>query len=109
MLRRPPRSTLFPYTTLFRSLLEIVQGVPVFAAATVERGERDQDASLEIRLDGDPGANALEDAPEDGHGFGLVVACVEGAGEPVARGRRIAVVADCVERGSRRGGESKGP
>src|SRR5689334_24139570 len=24
MLRRPPRSTLFPYTTLFRSVLEIV-------------------------------------------------------------------------------------
>src|SRR5438445_9075320 len=24
MLRRPPRSTLFPYTTLFRSLAEIV-------------------------------------------------------------------------------------
>src|SRR2546422_5035814 len=23
MIRRPPRSTLFPYTTLFRSLLEI--------------------------------------------------------------------------------------
>src|SRR5690349_21879973 len=27
MIRRPPRSTLFPYTTLFRS------GVPAFAAA----------------------------------------------------------------------------
>src|SRR3712207_7327940 len=28
MIRRPPRSTLFPYTTLFRSLLEhlLVQG-----------------------------------------------------------------------------------
>ena len=25
MIRRPPRSTLFPYTTLFRSLLERVQ------------------------------------------------------------------------------------
>src|SRR3712207_8456768 len=25
MIRRPPRSTLFPYTTLFRSHLEIVQ------------------------------------------------------------------------------------
>src|SRR3989454_1377507 len=24
MIRRPPRSTLFPYTTLFRSLLEVV-------------------------------------------------------------------------------------
>src|SRR2546425_10401738 len=26
MIRRPPRSTLFPYTTLFRSLLGIVSG-----------------------------------------------------------------------------------
>src|SRR5688572_32561966 len=27
MLRRPPRSTLFPYTTLFRSLVQHPQGV----------------------------------------------------------------------------------
>src|SRR3712207_8270399 len=27
MIRRPPRSTLFPYTTLFRSLAELVDGV----------------------------------------------------------------------------------
>src|SRR3712207_9003968 len=26
MIRRPPRSTLFPYTTLFRSLMERVTG-----------------------------------------------------------------------------------
>src|SRR3712207_8440967 len=26
MIRRPPRSTLFPYTTLFRSLLRQVEG-----------------------------------------------------------------------------------
>src|SRR3712207_8374791 len=26
MIRRPPRSTLFPYTTLFRSLAEVVEG-----------------------------------------------------------------------------------
>src|SRR3989442_8468897 len=30
MIRRPPRSTLFPYTTLFRSGIEVVGGV-VFA------------------------------------------------------------------------------
>src|SRR5690242_21559403 len=28
MIRRPPRSTLFPYTTLFRSLLECFAGPP---------------------------------------------------------------------------------
>src|SRR3712207_7359684 len=34
MIRRPPRSTLFPYTTLFRSTLVIAAaiGVPVAAA-----------------------------------------------------------------------------
>src|SRR2546425_9671301 len=34
MIRRPPRSTLFPYTTLFRSLAAVgldVQGDPVLA------------------------------------------------------------------------------
>src|SRR2546429_6947978 len=29
MIRRPPRSTLFPYTTLFRSLHQLHQGVPM--------------------------------------------------------------------------------
>src|SRR5947207_7883313 len=29
MIRRPPRSTLFPYTTLFRSVFEDLQGRPV--------------------------------------------------------------------------------
>src|SRR3712207_7834654 len=28
MIRRPPRSTLFPYTTLFRSRREVLQEVP---------------------------------------------------------------------------------
>src|SRR2546429_6407836 len=32
MIRRPPRSTLFPYTTLFRSI-QIAQGNPRAAAA----------------------------------------------------------------------------
>src|SRR3712207_8771417 len=28
MIRRPPRSTLFPYTTLFRSIVDQVLGMP---------------------------------------------------------------------------------
>src|SRR5256885_5594219 len=28
MIRRPPRSTLFPYTTLFRSIARVVAAVP---------------------------------------------------------------------------------
>src|SRR2546430_12511525 len=35
MIRRPPRSTLFPYTTLFRSPVDIRAGVGILA---VERG-----------------------------------------------------------------------
>src|SRR3712207_7956046 len=33
MIRRPPRSTLFPYTTLFRSLRRVRQGLPPAAHA----------------------------------------------------------------------------
>src|SRR5258708_24850107 len=36
MIRRPPRSTLFPYTTLFRSAMEVVEhvtDVPLFIAS----------------------------------------------------------------------------
>src|SRR5438034_7510280 len=32
MIRRPPRSTLFPYTTLFRSLLDSAMGCAVQSA-----------------------------------------------------------------------------
>src|SRR2546430_11433290 len=32
MIRRPPRSTLFPYTTLFRSLIVMVCGTGTLAA-----------------------------------------------------------------------------
>src|SRR2546430_12019695 len=44
MIRRPPRSTLFPYTTLFRSLTLIEPGLEAAATDTVqmirERTER---------------------------------------------------------------------
>src|SRR3712207_6916364 len=32
MIRRPPRSTLFPYTTLFRSLPDVLLGIERIAA-----------------------------------------------------------------------------
>src|SRR2546427_12885062 len=35
MIRRPPRSTLFPYTTLFRSTLELENGAGVRGAALI--------------------------------------------------------------------------
>src|SRR5256885_7027606 len=33
MIRRPPRSTLFPYTTLFRSLQNLIIQVPMMVVA----------------------------------------------------------------------------
>src|SRR2546422_11722465 len=42
MIRRPPRSTLFPYTTLFRSLVDvetdIANGLPTFATVGLPQG-----------------------------------------------------------------------
>src|SRR5258707_5165883 len=52
MIRRPPRSTLFPYTTLFRSLLLFMhEGGVLFGLAGLERraaeGQfRDEDKAL---------------------------------------------------------------
>src|SRR5687767_15456447 len=37
MIRRPPRSTLFPYTTLFRSLDEVVLDLADSIAAHLQR------------------------------------------------------------------------
>src|SRR2546429_6385596 len=52
MIRRPPRSTLFPYTTLFRSLLakqEWLQALPLLPAnATQAAWIREQIQKLEL-------------------------------------------------------------
>src|SRR3712207_8780137 len=40
MIRRPPRSTLFPYTTLFRSLAEIHHAHEVETHQTAEHAEQ---------------------------------------------------------------------
>src|SRR2546430_13546499 len=48
MIRRPPRSTLFPYTTLFRS------SVIPFEQPRLERhGRRDKQMSRQVVRDGD--------------------------------------------------------
>src|SRR5258708_27789500 len=49
MIRRPPRSTLFPYTTLFRSLEEARQTTPERAAAL--HAERAAVLEIEGRVD----------------------------------------------------------
>src|SRR2546429_3732839 len=50
MIRRPPRSTLFPYTTLFRSSFRIVngQGLEVYRRVQAPRGvKREGGASFD--------------------------------------------------------------
>src|SRR2546421_7702920 len=54
MIRRPPRSTLFPYTTLFRSLLAGIHGVGeavVDHAADLDHREADQRTLLDRLLE----------------------------------------------------------
>src|SRR3712207_8085760 len=41
MIRRPPRSTLFPYTTLFRSRWETLTKLPTFASIVADKVETD--------------------------------------------------------------------
>src|SRR5256885_4958161 len=40
MIRRPPRSTLFPYTTLFRSLLHFALVFPGRSETTIRSGAK---------------------------------------------------------------------
>src|SRR3712207_7383090 len=68
MIRRPPRSTLFPYTTLFRSRIPDPDGAAADhrhadAAATMEFGEERWPA-VEAADVTTGGTNAL--APQDG-------------------------------------------
>src|SRR5256885_6062538 len=75
MIRRPPRSTLFPYTTLFRSrrhlpklreVERLVEGADV-RRAVAEEG--DADARLATELEGQCGADdGGQPAPDNGIG-----------------------------------------
>src|SRR3712207_7975054 len=65
MIRRPPRSTLFPYTTLFRSLAdEVLLHVAAHALDDRDDGDEEHDADG----DAEQGEEALEllrpDLPE---------------------------------------------
>src|SRR2546421_9507637 len=57
MIRRPPRSTLFPYTTLFRSRLRLLGGGGHGAGPRPGPGIGDDAGALET-LDADPRARA---------------------------------------------------
>src|SRR3712207_8563133 len=56
MIRRPPRSTLFPYTTLFRSIFEITDPTqPRFAGGMVDPGWEN-----DVQVAGDLMINAFD-------------------------------------------------
>src|SRR2546430_7943371 len=70
MIRRPPRSTLFPYTTLFRSMqqLEVLEGptgLPAVAPALVEALSKDDHKAMFLHVNHEA-KQALLHAYEDG-------------------------------------------
>src|SRR5260370_36001554 len=53
MIRRPPRSTLFPYTTLFRSIMRVVKALdagPMLASVSLPIGPDDTSEEIERDL-----------------------------------------------------------
>src|SRR3712207_7413104 len=67
MIRRPPRSTLFPYTTLFRSHARVgVAGARHVLAEQVEPllGRGSRDVPVVLGLTTDPGGQAEDDGGE---------------------------------------------
>src|SRR2546430_8765486 len=101
MIRRPPRSTLFPYTTLFRSRLEPVElgaeGEHVVQALAVDPGLRDQPDAV-CDLNGDRKSTRLNSSHSQ---ISYAVFCLkkkQGAGRGAPRPRASA-------RSARRGGD----
>src|SRR2546430_9451022 len=107
MIRRPPRSTLFPYTTLFRSLEAVIlpcgahAGLLVFRAAAVG-GERVADVMAARLADDDAAllrqaveAERGEERVQEAGGIGVLhVLHVE---LPIAR-QQLAVSAQHLQR-----------
>src|SRR3989449_5347801 len=79
MIRRPPRSTLFPYTTLFRSLVDHVLELP--------------EALGDLRELLHAAAGPL------GHRANRLHAAIDGGGEPLQR--RLAVLDDLAQHAQR--------
>src|SRR3712207_6847503 len=51
MIRRPPRSTLFPYTTLFRSISDLTRACDLWGATSVLRLSHNEYGDIYRALD----------------------------------------------------------
>src|SRR2546422_8040277 len=65
MIRRPPRSTLFPYTTLFRSVLDWIN--PAYISASVDGDNGPEGEFPFLTAAADPTRNAILLAYESYH------------------------------------------
>src|SRR5258706_10606215 len=75
MIRRPPRSTLFPYTTLFRSILDGTDGVMLSAESASGRFPVESVATMA----------RIADFTEKHYGFGGPHQVTGSVGSDVAR------------------------
>src|SRR5690349_20042651 len=122
MILRPPRSTLFPYTTLFRSVLDIIQ-IPAFlcrqtdlvaAAArtgkpvSVKKGQfLSPEETKNILEKGKEAGNDRIFITERGSSFGYQNLIVDMRAFPIIRGFGSPVVYDIKHSMQRPGGEGK--
>src|SRR3989449_3039929 len=67
MIRRPPRSTLFPYTTLFRSRHRVLDLQPLilteFVREALDTLRRQLPANIEVQFEADEDAGVVEADP----------------------------------------------
>src|SRR5436190_12223677 len=102
MMRRPPRSTLFPYTTLFRSH-ELGQLVTMESGKIVAEGEgdnfRSEEHTSELQSHSDLVCRLLLEKKKisgRGHASGIEGPC-EGRSKVYGGDRRFIAFADSVE------------
>src|SRR3712207_7285761 len=67
MIRRPPRSTLFPYTTLFRSVPDFVDNANA-SLADLQRTLDDEGIDVELQSQGQTALETLQDNVLEGSG-----------------------------------------
>src|SRR3989442_3987166 len=99
MIRRPPRSTLFPYTTLFRSL-QLVPGenvpVPSLAKLTEPVGvEGDAEVSVTVAVQTEPEFTVTEPGTQ------LTTSADEATAEVQSRPPNVSLLLAVIEIGTK--------